>query len=127
MHFIEIIINQYMSCIPWLSPVFTCIRQTIKFSSSHALLYSFLVFKYVTFILRKEKYVLGRENWLIFLGIWGEAELFLRICGAKAKYFLRSRGNYFQGFGEINALFSGIKGAQTPPPVGPCLCIALQL
>ena len=27
---------------------------------------------------------------------------------------LGSRGNYFQGSGEINALFSGIKGAQTP-------------
>ena len=38
-------------------------------------------------ILRKEKYILGRidQNWLIFLGIWGEAEL---IWGAKAKYFL---------------------------------------
>ena len=28
-----------------------------------------------------------RENWLIFLGIWGEAELILRIWGAKEKYF----------------------------------------
>ena len=31
---------------------------------------------------------------------------------------LGSRGNYFQGSWEINALFSGIKGAQTPPPPG---------
>ena len=28
---------------------------------------------------------------------------------------LESRGNYFQGFGEINVLFSEIKGAQNPP------------
>ena len=28
------------------------------------------------------------------------------------------RGNYLQGDREINALFSGIKGAQTPPPGG---------
>ena len=27
------------------------------------------------------------ENWLISLVIWGEAELFLGIWGAKAKYF----------------------------------------
>ena len=25
------------------------------------------------------------ENWLIFLGIWGEAELILGICGARQK------------------------------------------
>ena len=30
---------------------------------------------------------------------------------------LGGRGNYFQGFGEITALFSGTKGA--PPPWGP--------
>ena len=31
---------------------------------------------------------------------------------------LGRRGHYLQGDGEINALFSGIKGAQTPPPPG---------
>ena len=46
------------------------------------------------------------ENWLIFLEIQGEAELILRILGAKEKYF--------QGFWEIDTLFSGIKGAHTP-------------
>ena len=63
-----------------------------------------------------------RENWLIFLGIWGEAGLFFRDLGSKGKILilLGSRGNYFQGSGEINALFSGIKGAQTP--LGPSLC-----
>ena len=34
--------------------------------------------------------------------------------GSKGKLLLGSPGNYFPGFGEINALFSGIKGAQTP-------------
>ena len=46
-----------------------------------------------------------REKWLIFLGIVGEAELILRIWGAKEKYFQGA-----EEFGEINALFSGIKG-----------------
>ena len=41
-----------------------------------------------------------------------------RDLGSKGKILLGSRGNYFQGSGEINALFSGIKGAQTPPGGG---------
>ena len=51
-----------------------------------------------------------RENWLIFLGIWGEAELVLGIWGAKEKYFqgvevlsCRELGrsmHYFQGSRE---------------------------
>ena len=56
-----------------------------------------------------------RENKLIFSGIWGEAELILGIWGAKEKYFQGAEVLFFQGVGEINALFSGIKGAQTPP------------
>ena len=49
---------------------YTCIRQNIKWSLSHALLYSFIVFKYVILILRKDKYVLGR----IGLYFWGFGE-----------------------------------------------------
>ena len=37
-----------------------------------------------------------------------------RDLGSKGKILLGSQGNYFQGSGEINELFSGIKGAQTP-------------
>ena len=37
-----------------------------------------------------------------------------RDLGSKGKIFLGSQGNYCQGSGEIDALFSGIKGAQTP-------------
>ena len=103
-----------MSCIQWLSPVFTCIRQNIKLSLSHALLYTFIVFKYVILILQKEKYILGRIG-LYFWG-FGEKLNYFRDLGSKGNILLGSRGNYFQGFEEINALFSGIKGAQTPPP-----------
>ena len=53
------------------------------------------------------------------LGDLGRSWSFFRDLGSKDKILLGSRGNYFQGSGEINALFSGIKGAQTPPPWGP--------
>ena len=60
-----------------------------------------------------ERKINFRENLLIFLGIWGAAELLLWIWGAEEKYF-QGAEDFFQGFWEINALFSGIKGAQTP-------------
>ena len=44
-----------------------CIRQNIKWSVSHALLYSFIVFKYMILILRKDKNILGSIG-LYFLG-----------------------------------------------------------
>ena len=90
--------------------LFQYMRQTIKLSSSHALLYSFLVFKHVTLILRKEQYILGRIG-LYFWG-FGEKLNYFRDLGSKGKILLGSQRNYFQGFWEINALFSGIKGAQ---------------
>ena len=49
---------------------FTCIRQNIKWSLSHAHLYSFIVINYVILILRKEKYILGRIG--IYFGGFGE-------------------------------------------------------
>ena len=49
----------------------------------------------------------------MFLGI--SAELILRIWGAKEKYFQGVDEFSFRDWG-INALFSGIKGAQPPPP-----------
>ena len=85
----------------------------IKLSLKHALLYSFIVFKYVILILRKEKYILGRID-LYFSGS-GEKLVYFRDLVSRGKILLGSRGNYFQGSGEINALFSGIKGAQTHP------------
>ena len=74
-----------MSCIPWQRPVFKCIRQNIKESLSHVLLYSFIVFKYVILIIRKDKYILGRIG-LYFLG-FGEKLNFFRDLGSEGKYF----------------------------------------
>ena len=45
------------------------------------------------------------ENWLIFWGILGEAELILGICGARQNTFRELRSFFFQGNWEINALF----------------------
>ena len=45
-----------------------------------------------------------RENWLIFYGIWGEAELILRIWGANE--------NSFSTFRELRNFLSGIRGNQ---------------
>ena len=78
--------------------------QNINGTTGHALVYSFIVLKYVILILRKEKYILGRYG-LYFGRFWGEAELILKIRGAKA--------NYFHGAEDIlrEHFFSG---AQTP-------------
>ena len=73
----------------------------------------------MSFIIWKDFY---RENWLIFLGNWGEATLVLRIWGAKENYF-QGAEDFFQGYGEINALFLGIKGAQTPLAASSQCCI----
>ena len=78
MHFIEI---NYISCIPLQRPVFTCTRQNIKWSLSHALLYSFIVFQYVILILRKDKYILER----IELYFWDMN--YFRDLGSAGKYF----------------------------------------
>ena len=56
------------------------------------------------------------ENRPIFLGIWGETELFLGIWGAKANTFRETRTLFAARRGDQAALFSGIKGAKTPPP-----------
>ena len=45
-------------------------KKNIKWSFSHALLYSFIAFEYVILILRKDKYILGR----IGLYFWGFGE-----------------------------------------------------
>ena len=97
-----------MSCIPWQRPVFTCIRQNVKRSLSHALLYSFIVFKYVILILRKDKYIF-LENWLVFLEIWGEAELFIGIWG-EAELFIGIWGAKENTFRERRTLFAGRQG-----------------
>ena len=64
-------------------------------------------------ILRKDKYILGRIG-LYFWG-FGEKLNYIWGFGELRQILLGRRGHYLQGDGEINALFSGIKGAQTPP------------
>ena len=54
-------------------------------------------------ILRKKIHF--RENWLIFLGIWGEAELFLGIWGAKANNFREKRKLFSGSWGEEEIIF----------------------
>ena len=104
-----------MSCIPWQRPVFTCIRQNIKRSLSHALLYSFMVFfmvfKYVILILRKDKFILGRIGFYF----WGEAELLLGIWVAKANTF-RELMTLFAGRRGDQCIIFRDQGSTTPPP-----------
>ena len=62
-------------------------------------MYSFIVFKYVNLILWKELYILGRIG-LHFGGFGGEAELILRIWGAKEKYFQGAEVLSFRDLGR---------------------------
>ena len=63
-------------------------------------------------ILRKDKYILGRIC-LYFWGI-GEKQNCFWGFGERRQTLSGRRGHYLQEDGEINALFSGIKGAQSP-------------
>ena len=67
-------------------------------------MYSFIVWACEFNTMERKMHL--RENWLIFFGIWEEAELILWFWGAKEKYFQGA-----EEFWEISALFSGIKGA----------------
>ena len=75
----------------------------------------FIVFKYIVCEFNPpERKIHFRENLPICLGIRGEVELILGISGAKAKKYFPRAVEFFQGFGEINALFLWSKGAKTP-------------
>ena len=54
-----------------------------------------------------------RENWLISLGIWGEAELILRICGAKEKCFQGAEEFSFRDLGRSMHYFQGSREHRT--------------
>ena len=77
-------------------------------------MYSFIVFKYVNLILWKEKYILGRICFL-FLGIWGEAELILRIWGATKSTFRELR-NFLSGIWGDQCIIFRDKGSTDPLP-----------
>ena len=54
------------------------------------------------------------ENWLIFLGIWGEAELFLGIWGAKANNFREKRKLFSGSLGDQCIIFRDLGSTYTP-------------
>ena len=59
-----------------------------------------------------------RENWLIFLGIWGEAEVILGIWGAKEKSFRELRYFLSGSLGDQCIIFRD-QGSTNPPGGGP--------
>ena len=65
-----------------------------------------------------ERKIHFRETWLIFLGIWGEAELILRIWGAKEKY-LRELRDFLSGVWGDHCIIFRDQGS-TYPPGGLC-------
>ena len=70
-----------------------------------------------------EKYVLGRIGLYFFFffgggGGWGEAELILRIWGAKEKYFQGDEEFSFRDLGRSMQYFQGSR-EHRPPPWGP--------
>ena len=67
-----------------------------------------------------ERKIHFRENWLIFLGIWGEAELILRIWGAKEKYFQGAEEFSFMESVRSMHYFQGSRGHI--PPWGLKVC-----
>ena len=70
-------------------------------------------------ILREEIHF--SENWLIFLGIWGEAELFLGIWGAKANNFREKRILFSGSWGDQCIIFRDLGSTYPPPPGGASL------
>ena len=70
-------------------------------------------FKYVNLIIWKEKYIF-MENWLIFLGIWGDTKLILRILGAKEAYFQGAGEFSFMNLGRSMHYFQGSREHRSP-------------
>ena len=83
-------------------------------------MYSFIVFKYVKYNLTERK-IQFRENWLIFWGIWEEAELILRIWGAKESIFRELR-NFLSGTWGDQCINFREQGSTDPFPWGPHKC-----
>ena len=64
-------------------------------------------------IVSRERKIHFRENWLIFLGIWG-AEIISRIWGAKEKYFQGAEEFSFRDLGRSMHYFQGSRGHRPP-------------
>ena len=56
-----------------------------------------------------------RENWPIFFGIWGEAELILRIWGAKENIFRELRYFLSGSLGDQCIIFRDQGSTDLPP------------
>ena len=65
-----------------------------------------------------ERKIPFREKWLIFLGIWREAELILRIWGAEEKYFQGAEEFSFRDLGRSIHYFQGSREHRPHPPGG---------
>ena len=63
-----------------------------------------------------ERKIHFRENWLIFLGIWGEAEIILGIRGSKEKYFLGAEEFIFRDYERSMHYFPGSREHRLIPP-----------
>ena len=61
-----------------------------------------------------ERTLYFRENWLIFSGFWGEAELILRIRGAKENIFRELRYFLLGIWGDKCIIFRD-QGSTDPP------------
>ena len=66
-----------------------------------------------------ERKVHFMDNWVIFLGIWGEAELLLWICGARQNTFRELR-IFFGDLGRSMHYFK--ESREHRPPWGPHKC-----
>ena len=60
-----------------------------------------------------ERKIYFRENWLIFMGIWGETELILRVCGAKENTFRELR-NFLSGIWGDQCIIFRDQGSTDP-------------
>ena len=67
-----------------------------------------------------------RKNWQIFLGNWGEAELILRIWGAKKNTFRELR-NFLSGIWRDQWIFFRDQGPQTTPLGASYICCLLTV
>ena len=73
-----------------------------------------------------ERKIHFRENWLIFVGILGEAELISRIFGAKKKSTFRELRNFLFGiWGDRRIIFR--KQGSTDPHGGFIYCMVDML
>ena len=55
-----------------------------------------------------------RENWLIFLGIWGRGLIYFKDLGSKGKYCQGAKALSFRELGRSMHYFQGSREHRTP-------------